>query len=82
MGSTLMNINKGNEHGTQRERTKGAQNAETWLLKWVKDNLWKSKHHTSSMFPTKGDLTMKMKHGPQKFERIRVLLKKKKEMII
>ena len=29
------------------------------------------------MFPTKGDLTMKMKHGPQKFERIRVLLKKK-----
>ena len=34
------------------------------------------------MFPTKGDLTMKMKHGPQKFERIRVLLKKKKEMII
>ena len=31
------------------------------------------------MFPTKGDLTMKMKHGPQKFKRIRVLLKKKKE---
>ena len=25
------------------------------------------------MFPTKGDLTMKMKHGPQKFKRIRVL---------
>ena len=31
------------------------------------------------MFPTKGDLTrtMKMKHGPQNFKRIRVLLKKK-----
>ena len=29
MGSALMSINKGNEHGTQRERTKGAQNAET-----------------------------------------------------
>ena len=27
MDSTLMHINKGNAHGTQRERTKGAQNA-------------------------------------------------------
>ena len=70
MDTTLMHINKGNAHGTQRERTKGAQNAEAWLLKWAKDNLSKSKHHNSSMFPTKGDLTMKMKHDPQKFKRI------------